>query len=133
LPRKTILRRKYSDKNDTQVVAANIDIAFVVESVDKDYNLNRFERYFAIANDGNIKPAIILNKIDLISRAELELKTEEIKNRFNKIVIIPTSTITNEGLDELSAFMKRGKTYCFLGSSGVGKSSLINKLIGKIS
>jgi len=54
LPRKTIIKRKYGNKNETQIVATNIDVAFVVESVDRDYNLNRFERYFAIANDGGI-------------------------------------------------------------------------------
>lgn len=131
LPRKTILMRKYSNKEERQVIATNIDIAFVVESVDRDYSLNRFERYFAIVTDGNIKPAIVLNKIDLIPRAALHLKTAELKNRFNSIAVIPTSTITNEGLEELSAYIEKGNTYCFLGSSGVGKSSLINKLLGR--
>src|SRR4030042_5891904 len=67
LPRKTILRKKYSNKHKSQIIATNIDVAFVIESVDRDYNLNRFERYFVLANDGNVKPAIILNKIDLFS------------------------------------------------------------------
>jgi ribosome biogenesis GTPase len=131
LPRKTIIKRKTSGKNDIQVIAANIDVAFVIESVDRDYNLNRFERYFAIARDGGIIPAIILNKIDLISNEELELRIDQIKNRFGDIDFITTSTVSNEGLDELKAYIVKGKTYCFLGSSGVGKSSLINKLIGK--
>ena len=64
LPRKTIIKRKYINKDDTQVIATNIDIAFVVESIDRDFNLNRFERYFAIANDGGVKCTIILNKIE---------------------------------------------------------------------
>lgn len=131
LPRKTIIKRKASGKNDIQVIAANIDVAFVIESVDRDYNLNRFERYFAIARDGGIMPAIILNKIDLISNEELESRIDQIKNRFGDIDFITTSTVSNEGLDELKAYIVKGKTYCFLGSSGVGKSSLINKLIGK--
>jgi ribosome biogenesis GTPase len=104
-------------------------VALVIESVDRDYNLNRFERYFAIAGEGGIKPAIVLNKIDLISKEELGSKLAQIKNRFNNIDVIPTSTITNEGLEELKTYILRGKTYCFLGSSGVGKSSLINKLL----
>ncbi|MDD5547957.1 MAG: ribosome small subunit-dependent GTPase A [Candidatus Pacebacteria bacterium] len=131
LPRKTIIKRKYSNKNEIQVIAANIDMAFIVESVDRDFNLNRFERYFAIANDGGIKPVVILNKIDLISKEELDLKADQIKDRFGDVDFILISAITNEGLDELKNHIIKGKTYCFLGSSGVGKSSLINKLLGK--
>ena len=131
LPRKNILKRKRSNKQENQIIATNIDVAFVVESIDRDYNLNRFERYFALAKNGNIKPAIVLNKIDLISNAELNLKIDQIKNRFNDVDIIPTSTIAERGLDELIRYIATGKTYCFLGSSGVGKSSLINKLLRK--
>ncbi|MFA5386523.1 MAG: ribosome small subunit-dependent GTPase A [Candidatus Paceibacterota bacterium] len=133
LSRRTTIKRKYSGKNETQIIATNVDVAFIIESVDRDYNLNRFERYFAITNDGGIKPAIILNKIDLIPEEELDSKLNQIKNRFSDINIFPTSTIADKGLDELKTYMVRGKTYCFLGSSGVGKSSLINKLIGENS
>ncbi|MFH1287367.1 MAG: ribosome small subunit-dependent GTPase A [bacterium] len=131
LPRKTILRKKYSNKQESQIIATNIDVAFIIESVDRDYNLNRFERYFVLVNDGNIKPAIILNKIDLISDTELNLKIDQIKDRFNNVDIISTSTITEQGVNELMRYIVNGKTYCFLGSSGVGKSSLINKLLAK--
>jgi ribosome biogenesis GTPase len=137
LPRKTIIKRKYGDKNKageknaTQIIATNIDVAFVVESIDRDYSLNRFERYFAIARDGGVKPAIILNKIDLISKEELNEKLAELRSRFTDLTVIPTSIVNNEGLDELEKCIVSGKTYCFLGSSGVGKSSLINKLLGK--
>ena len=131
LPRKTIIRKKASGRNDVQVIAANIDVAFVIESVDRDYSLNRFERYFAIVQDGGIIPAIILNKIDLISNEALESRIEQVKNRFSDIAFISTSTVSHEGLDALRAYIAKGKTYCFLGSSGVGKSTLINTLIGK--
>lgn len=137
LPRKTIIKRRYGDKNrageknETQIIATNIDVAFVVESVDGNYNLNRFERYFAIAGDGGVQSVIILNKIDLISKEELDLKITQLKNRFSDTDIILTSTKTLTGLDELKAHIASGKTYCFLGSSGVGKSSLINKLLGE--
>lgn len=131
LPRKTVLKRQSKDKKGAQVIAANIDVALIVESVGRDYNLNRFERYFAIATAGGIEPAIVLNKIDLIPKEELELKLSQIKSRFGDADIIFTSTITDEGLRELKEYLKEGKTYCFLGSSGVGKSSLINKLLGK--
>ena len=131
LARKTIIKRQNRNRGEVQVIASNIDVAFVVQSVGRDYNLNRFERYFALAYDGGIKPAIILNKIDLISKDELDNKLNEIKNRFLKIDIIATSTANDNGLDELKKYIEKNKTYCFLGSSGVGKSSLINKLLGK--
>lgn len=131
LPRKTIIKRKHGPKNEAQVIAANVDVAFAVQSVDRDYNLNRFERYFSIVKDGGVKPAIILNKVDLISKEELDLKEAEIKERFKDVDFILTSMVTNDGLEELRSYIKNGKTYCFLGSSGVGKSTLINKLIGK--
>lgn len=131
LPRKTILKKKYSDKQDTQIIAANIDIAFVVESLDGNYNLNRLERYFVLANEGGIRTVIILNKIDLVSETELNEKIEQIKNRLDNIDIISTSAITKQGLNALVNCISRGKTYCFLGSSGVGKSSLINRLLGR--
>jgi ribosome biogenesis GTPase len=130
LPRQTILRRKHSNKSGAQVIGANIDAAFIIESMDRDYNLNRFERYFAMVTEGNIQPVIILNKIDLIPEAELDLKLAQLKERFKDIDVIPISALTGAGLAGLMAYIAKGKTYCFLGSSGVGKSSLINKLLG---
>lgn len=131
LPRQTLIRRKYNSKNGIQVIATNIDIAFIVESIGRDFNLNRFERYFSIANDGGVESAIILNKIDLISQEELDLKLTQIKSRFKDIDVILTSALNDTGLKQLRSHILPGKTYCFLGSSGVGKSSLINKLLGE--
>jgi len=131
LPRRTIIKRKYSGKNETQIIATNIDVAFVVEAVDEDFSLNRFERYFALAKDGGVKPVIVLNKIDLISTEELGLKVAQLENRFADADVILTSIVDGKGLDELKVYILKGKTYCFLGSSGVGKSSLINKLLGE--
>jgi len=131
LPRKTIIKRKFIGKSGAQIIATNIDVAFIVESVGRDFNLNRFERYFAIARDGGIKPAIIINKIDLIADDELKDKLDLVRNRFPNIDIIKTSAVKNEALDELKKYLEKDKTYCFLGSSGVGKSSLINSLLGK--
>lgn len=131
LPRKSVLKRKSVMKQDAQIIASNIDVAFIVQSPDRDYSLNRMERYFSLAESGNIKPAIVLNKTDLISREQLESKWNEMNGRFPKASIFPTSIATREGIDELSGFIRKGCTYCFIGSSGVGKSSLINMLIGK--
>jgi len=132
LPRKTIIKRKRNNREEAQVIATNIDVAFVVESINnRDFNLNRFERYFAIAKDGGVKPAIILNKVDLISKEELDLKLNQIKERFEDVDCIPVSTKTEQGMEILKMYIEKEKVYCFLGSSGVGKSSLINKLLGK--
>ena len=131
LPRKSVLKRKSVAKSDAQVIAANIDIEFIVQSPDRDYSLNRVERYFSIAEAGNIKPVIILNKIDLISESECEFKLDEMRSRFRGTEIFAASIVTGEGIGGINDFIKKGITYCFVGSSGVGKSSLINMLIGK--
>ncbi|MFZ2026403.1 MAG: ribosome small subunit-dependent GTPase A [Microgenomates group bacterium] len=131
LPRKTILKKKYSNKQENQIIATNIDTAFIVESMDRDYNLNRFERFFVLASEANITPIMVLNKIDLISKDELDMRVKKIQNRFTLVTIIATSTLMKEGLDDLRNHIEKGKTYCFLGSSGVGKSSLINRLLKK--
>lgn len=137
LPRKTVIKRRSGDRNrageksDVQVIAANVDVAFVVESVDRDYSLNRFERYFAIAEGAGVKAAIVLNKTDLLTADELASRLRELAERFPGTGTIATSTVTSDGLDKLKGYLERGRTYCFLGSSGVGKSSLVNELIGK--
>ncbi len=137
LPRKTLIKRVHGDKsrngrkNEVQVIASNIDTAFIVESLDRDFNLNRFERYFVIAKEAGVKPVIVLNKTDLVSEEELDSKLAEIKNRFKETEIIKTSALKNDGVEELRKYMEKGKTCCFLGSSGAGKSSLINKLLGE--
>jgi len=131
LPRKAVIKRRYGGRNKTQIIAANIDVAFIVQAVDRDYSLNRFERYFALTKDGGVKPVMVLNKTDLVPKEELKLKEGEIKNRFKNIDLILASTLSDSGLGELSSYIEEGKTYCFLGSSGVGKSTLINKLLGE--
>ncbi|RJP29425.1 MAG: ribosome small subunit-dependent GTPase A [Actinobacteria bacterium] len=130
LRRKTILQRKYSGQLEAQVIATNIDVAFIVESIDRDYNLNRLERYMAIARDGGIEPVVVLNKIDLIPLEELDLKTAQVRARLGDVDFVQSSAFLAEGLDGISSRISRGNTYCFLGSSGVGKSSLINRLLG---
>lgn len=130
LPRKTILKRKSIGKNEVQVIATNIDVTFVVESVNNDFNLNRLERYVALVRDGGIEPIIVLNKIDLNSKEELGLKIDQVQKRISAVKVILTSSKQEGGLDNLRQEIKAEKTYCFLGSSGVGKSSIIKKLVG---
>ena len=135
LPRRSIIKRRFGEKNKSgekskvQIIASNIDVAFIVQSIGRDFSVNRFERYLTVVKDSNIEPVIIINKTDLVSQEELDLKLSEIKNRLDRIEVIPTSTVNNEGLDKLKKYIQKGRTYCFLGSSGVGKSSLINKLL----
>jgi ribosome biogenesis GTPase len=131
LPRKTFLQRKAAGKDELQPIAANIDVAFVVQAVDRDVNLNRFERYLTIINAGKIKPVIILNKIDLITKEALTEKVDQIKARFHNVAIETTSAADNTGIEKLRRAIRQGQIYCFVGSSGVGKSSIINKLLGQ--
>ena len=131
LPRKTVLIRKSVNNSQGQLIASNLDVALIIQSPERDYNLNRFERYITLAESAGIKPVIILNKIDLLSTDELNTKIVGIKNRFPNIEIYTTSIITEEGISDLRNSIKKGSTYCFLGSSGVGKSSIINIILGE--
>ncbi len=129
LPRKTTLHKKYGGKDESQLIAANVDVAFIVESIDRDYNLNRFERYVVLAREGGVRPVIVLNKSDVSSESAVQAKIAQVRERFGGVDTLATSTVTTTGLDLLTSYIKPGMTYCFLGSSGVGKSSLINTLL----
>jgi ribosome biogenesis GTPase len=131
LPRKSVLKRKYSGRYASQVIAANIDIAFIVEAPGSGFSLNRAERYLTLAMDSGIKPVIVLNKIDLIPEAETLAKVSRLQERFRGTGVIKTSAVLANGLDEMAALIIRGETCCLLGSSGVGKSTLINRLLGE--
>jgi Predicted GTPases len=91
LPRKTILKKKFSDKQEIQLIAANLDTAFIVEAVDRDYNLNRLERYLVLAKDSAIESVIVLNKIDLISPDELNARLSQLNRRFPDTRVISAS------------------------------------------
>jgi len=131
-PRQSILERKAAgSKSKTQVIATNIDFALIMQSVNRDFNINRIERYLIICNASKIEPIVVLSKIDLIEKYELENLLETINKRLKNISIIALSNKSQIGLDKIKSKLKKGKTYCLLGSSGVGKSTLINNLIGK--
>jgi len=130
-PRKTFLRRKTAGENiDYQMIAANIDIAYIVQSCHFDFNPRRLDRYIIMTADGNVEPIIILTKTDLISRDELDQKIAIISS-VTKAKMIALSNITGIGFDEFQQTLSPGKTHCLLGSSGVGKTTIINRLIGQ--
>jgi ribosome biogenesis GTPase / thiamine phosphate phosphatase len=132
LPRKSLIKRKSVGKNiDYQAIAANIDVGFVVQALDRDFNLNRLERYFVMLNESGVTPAILLSKADLMSEEDLEIQIQQINERLPETKIISFSNFSESGLTEIESFLEKDKTYCLLGSSGVGKTTLLNYLIGE--
>ncbi len=129
-PRKTQLKRKAVAKaSQGQMIAANIDCAFIMQSVGHDFNLNRLQRYLSICFEAGIEPVIILSKIDLLEANELTEYQKAIQERIEMTRLIPLSSQNGAGTSDLIELLTPGKTYCFLGSSGVGKSSLVNFLM----
>jgi ribosome biogenesis GTPase / thiamine phosphate phosphatase len=131
-PRKSILERQAVAKfGESQIIATNIDFAFITIAVDRDFNINRIVRYLTVCYSAKVEPIVLLSKTDLISESDLDNLLTEAKNRLKDIEIIPLSSETKFGYENLKSYLLKGKTYCFLGSSGVGKSSVINNLSGK--
>lgn len=131
LPRKTFLRRKAAGVNvDFQMIAANIDTAFIVQSCYFDFNPHRLDRYLVMAADGRVEPVVILTKTDVVSRDELDRKLAIIGSSV-KAKALAFSAVTGSGFDAFQQLLSPGKTYCLLGSSGVGKTTIINRLMGR--
>lgn len=131
-PRHSVLKRKaVGQYGEMQVIAANIDYSLLVQAVDRDLNINRLERYLTICYSSGVSPVIVLTKTDLISGQRLSEITNNIKQRINNVPVISISNETHDGYTELKKMMHKGKTYCMLGSSGVGKSTLLNNLSGR--
>jgi len=132
LPRKTILRRKAAGRKiDYQMIASNIDKAFIIQSCEFNFNIRRLERYLVMVNDGHIDPVILLSKSDLVSSKDLERMVSGIRSTGIKCEIIAYSVKTGSGLPQIQQVLQPGITYCLLGSSGVGKTTLLNHLIGR--
>ena len=130
LPRQTrLVRKAVGKKFFEQVIASNIDYLFITQSLDSDFSVRRTERYAAACVEGGIIPVLLLTKSDLCPNAAE--KKEEADINMPSLRSIVMSIKTGEGLDELKGMLETGKTYAFAGSSGVGKSSLINALAGE--
>ncbi len=129
--RKNTLKRQAIGKDgEEQIIATNIDYAFIVEAINRDFSINRFQRYLTLCFEANIEPILILNKTDLLDDDELKRLINLVKDRLPNIKLFTASCINSIGLDSISELVIAQKTYCFLGSSGVGKSTLINMLSG---
>ena len=130
LPRKSLLKRKASGKKvEYQLIAANIDTAIIMQSLDINFNLRRLERYLVMINEGKITPAIFLSKSDLISGDEIEEKKNQIRKILPDVTIASFSNNNASDIENVKTFFSPFKTYCLLGSSGVGKTTLLNNLI----
>ena len=127
--RTALVRRAAGTLAEPQVVAVNVDVFFVVTAANRDFNERRLERYMAAVWNSGATPVLVLNKIDLA--AEREPLLEAIGEAANGATVVHASAKSGEGLDALRAYVETGKTVGFVGSSGVGKSSLMNCLLGR--
>jgi len=132
LPRKTIIERQAIGRfGKKQTIATNVDVAFVMQDITHDFNLNRLDRLIAICFASKIQPVVILTKIDITDKSELADRMVQINKRFNDISILRLSNKSMEGFPAIQSIIEYGKTYCFIGASGAGKSTLINNLVGE--
>ena len=132
LKRKTLLKRKVAGRTSReQSIASNIDTAFIVQGLGKNFNLNRLERYLVMVNESSIDPVLILTKTDLLNENDLDTIRAQVSKRFPGVLFYMMSNKTDEGLEEVRSLFKAKKTYCVIGISGVGKSTLLNSLLGE--
>ena len=132
LERRTVLSRKQPGRVlEEQVLAANIDVLFIVSGLDGDYNERRIERYLVISRQSKARPVIVLNKTDLAVERGIDL--DEVVSRlqlWSRAVVLAVSATAETGLQKLTALMQPAQTAALIGSSGVGKSSIVNCLLG---
>lgn len=132
LPRFSIIKRQAVGQfGEVQIIATNINFAFLIQAADRDFNINRLERYMTICYSSNVSPIILLTKMDLIDEQRISEILEGIKSRIKNVSIIALSNESKSGYEAIKGVIEKGKTYCMLGSSGVGKSTLLNNLSGR--
>jgi ribosome biogenesis GTPase len=129
LPRRSCFeRRAAGQREEPQAIAANVDSVFLVCGLDGDFNLRRLERYLVLAAESRVAPVIVLNKADLCGDAAACLR--EVATVAASAPVVAVSALTDHGVDPLYAFLGPGRTVALLGSSGVGKSTIVNQLLG---
>ncbi|GAB4255625.1 MAG: ribosome small subunit-dependent GTPase A [Thermoleophilia bacterium] len=130
LPRRTKLSRRAAGAEATeQVIAANVDVVFVVSALGQDLNLRRIERYLATVWEGGATPVLVLTKTDLAD--DLQAARAAVEPVAGLVDVRAVSALTGEGLSDLDAYLNPGRTLALIGSSGVGKSTLVNYWLGK--
>jgi len=131
LPRKSqFVRQAAGGKTEAQVIAANIDTIFIVNSLNHDLNIRRIERYILTAYESGASPVIVLTKKDIVTPEDLVHISLQVEEVAIGVPVVPISNVTGEGIDDLKQYLHTGKTAALLGSSGVGKSTLVNTLLG---
>lgn len=132
LPRKSVLERQSTSKpGEKQIISANVDAAFIVQSIDINFSINRLERYMTVCNSSGIKPILVISKVDLADEIRINEAISALSSRHPEIPYILLDNFSKDGPDKVAALMKSGLTYCVAGSSGTGKSTLINNLLGR--
>ncbi|MDP3452907.1 MAG: ribosome small subunit-dependent GTPase A [Bacteroidales bacterium] len=126
-----ISRQAVGQFGDIQIIAANIDYALLVQACDRDFNINRLERYLTICHSSKVLPVIVLTKTDLLPENSVKDIVKQINIRLKNIPVYAISNESLSGYDHLKKIFKIGKSFCLLGSSGVGKSTLLNKISGR--
>src|SRR4051794_7000502 len=137
LPRRSAFRRNAADASrrtagllaDEQIIAANIDVAFLVAGLDRDFNLRRLERYLAVAWSSGVRPVIVLNKVDVAD--DLEGRLIAVSAIAPGVAVLTVSALTGDHVSDVTSHLEGGRTAVVLGSSGVGKSTLVNALLGE--
>jgi ribosome biogenesis GTPase len=131
LPRETCFSRKMpGNSSQAQVIGANVDVVAVVTDAGADFNLRRMERYFALIARSGAKPLVLVNKADLCDKKTNREAAEQIAELCPAADVHVTCALKGEGLKVLKQYLKKGTTMCIVGSSGVGKSTLVNQLYG---
>ena len=126
-----ISRMSAGSDSGEQILAANVDYVFIVTSVNQDFSVNRLHRYVLLARAGNAQPVLVLSKTDLADAGTLGDAIEEVQNALTEIPFACVSSFEGNGIEQVRALISEGQTGVFVGSSGVGKSTLVNKLLSR--